>query len=1622
MKAKSIAKILILVFTAACLLVGSLVLYPMIADAATAPSGYTGNGTMAYINKGSNRFDVKGYHNGTWVQTTFANNGYTLATNMGDASITSSAEFVNGGKGVQLNYTVTATQNIIDGKLAVYADVMIANNDRASIEVIKDAGEVIGIKLVDYSTDAQFSLYFSKTGGVTDASTYWFGRYGDRQSNAYNQLSYDNKSSYGTYSSDLTKYSNGDSGFATSWQNINLAKGESRTYSIMLVIGKNAEPPKFNQTIPLSVNIDNFAANKTIDVVARVTDAVGETDSLYYAINGGTEQLLGSVAADGTEKEIAATIDFSNLSAGNYTVSFWLVNSSGVSSSNVTRTFEIKDESFEFNDGYSFKYDLQGGLNEDVPRADFLPEGTVVTVTRNYPTKLGHTFEGWNSRPDGSGTAYTAGQQFTLYGDTTLYAVWEPIKYNVTWYINGVSYTTQESYGTIPSYEGAVNKPSVGCYVYTFTGWSPTLQTVTGTASYTANFEGAYVHTPGPESCTEQQLCLECGEVLMEIRGHDIIHHSEKPVSCENIGWNAYDTCTRCDYSTYQEIAPIGHEYKDEIVLEPTCTKSGYIKYPCTRCNHVKTTVIPALNHDIVTEVEKKATCTENGLIVDECQRADCEYRKETVIYGAHSFEVSERQEAKCEENGYVLYACKHCDDTYREPIEAGHNYVESDRLEAAVEQDGYVEYACTACGDVYRVIIPGFAKIEKNSAVLLIQDVYPWSENNNVSLLNVLKNRGVVTSYNIISSTALESYDLTQYGIVMIANDQNNSMYQNLSRNSEKLENYAKAGGVLIYGACDMGWGGGSISYALPGGVVSENYYSVHNYIANGLHPIITGVNTDGHSVSEDYLKGNYCSHTYFIGSTLPEGTDVILRDANGNATLVEYQLGEGTVIASGLTWEFFYTRSHYNMTNNYSKCAFDDLVTYAVVKSGIEPCEHEYGEAFVVNASCTTSGYTLYVCGLCGHENRVDVTEAFGHSFGEWFMEYAPTCTVDGTEKRICETCNSFEEKSIAKIGHSYELGETKPASCFEEGVELYCCSNCYGYKTEIIPKLNHDYVFTNKIDAGCGVDGQMIFNCSVCQAERIQILPSSNHSFGDDCICDNCGLVIESHQHNMQVTETVPSTCTTFGYVVESCTDCAYTYRTVIDTVSHSWQVSFEEAATCTMSGIIVYNCSNCPAVRNEIVPAHHTLMDNILYDASCTEDGLKEITCINCDYRDTEVIPAHHTWGEAEIIEAATCESTGKAKHVCSVCCLEEEFTVGVLGHQYENGVCVRCGEFFIDNITRYDHKYYGMYFKVDEVISGYGPGLVDEYGVMLDCNEDAQITKVAVYLIQEGTMWRRCIAVKGSNIQYANYVPYLSYKGELLYSGLNSEWINVFPLSENSDGIWCYNDYVTIGANLSDKDGNLLLSLFDLGEAGKKTIIFDNLQNMLLWLDCDVHQHADGDEGEVVLNPTCNFCGIKEYMCTLCGVPYSEEIEMLPHEAGEFETTTEATDTENGTMTQYCEHCGKVLATETIPSKKVVLEDKFEEIANASSREEKLDLIKAAYEAYKALDDKAAAKEEYEKLKAIVDAYNQEAEEKNLGYQFAVNQAGVALGSQAAIFGVLSAIIVILKKILTGGKA
>lgn len=71
-----------------------------------------------------------------------------------------------------------------------------------------------------------------------------------------------------------------------------------------------------------------------------------------------------------------------------------------------------------------------------------------------------------------------------------------------------------------------------------------------------------HVHTGGEATCTAAAKCGGCGQSYgnTNLNNHALVHHEAKAPTCTAVGWEAYDTCSRCTYTTYREI-PAAHTY-----------------------------------------------------------------------------------------------------------------------------------------------------------------------------------------------------------------------------------------------------------------------------------------------------------------------------------------------------------------------------------------------------------------------------------------------------------------------------------------------------------------------------------------------------------------------------------------------------------------------------------------------------------------------------------------------------------------------------------------------------------------------------------------------------------------------------------------------------------------------------------------------------------------------------------------------------------------------------------------------------------------------------------------------------------------------------------------------------
>ena len=103
-------------------------------------------------------------------------------------------------------------------------------------------------------------------------------------------------------------------------------------------------------------------------------------------------------------------------------------------------------------------------------------------------------------------------------------------------------------------------------------------------------------------TCTAAAYCAVCESNYGKVDpdAHDLESHDAQAPTCTEVGWEAYQTCTRegCAYTTYQEIPALGHDGVAKKTTPATCTAEGYTTYTCTRCgDSYRDDEVPALQH-----------------------------------------------------------------------------------------------------------------------------------------------------------------------------------------------------------------------------------------------------------------------------------------------------------------------------------------------------------------------------------------------------------------------------------------------------------------------------------------------------------------------------------------------------------------------------------------------------------------------------------------------------------------------------------------------------------------------------------------------------------------------------------------------------------------------------------------------------------------------------------------------------------------------------------------------------------------------------------------------------------------------------------------------------------------
>ena len=355
-------------------------------------------------------------------------------------------------------------------------------------------------------------------------------------------------------------------------------------------------------------------------------------------------------------------------------------------------------------------------------------------------------------------------------------------------------------------------------------------------------------------------------------------------------------------------------------------------------------------------------------------------------------------------------------------------------------------------------------------------------------------------------------------------------------------------------------------------------------------------------------------------------------------------------------------------------SRCFADAEANREIQPSDtVLPAEHDYHDQ-VVAPTCTAEGYTKHVCSRCGASYTDSYIAPLGHNLVTGAGQ-EPTCTQPGhTAGTYCTRCDYVQSGSetIPALGHNWGgWTVTTAATCTVAGVETRTCSRCGEKETRPVAASGHtpgSPARENEASATCTAAGSydLVTRCAVCRT-----VLTTEHRY------------ISALGHSYTETVTPPA-CTAQGYTTHRCARCGDTYTdTFTAALGHNWNdgVLVKEPKEGE-SGLRRYTCTRCNATRDEVVPSldhtHHYTA--VITAPTCTAQGYTTYTCSCGDSYVAEYVPAQgHAFSDWNTTTAPTCTTAGVQSRLCARCGALESREAEALGHDYQDGVCIRCGQ-------------------------------------------------------------------------------------------------------------------------------------------------------------------------------------------------------------------------------------------------------------------------------------------------------------------------------------------------------
>ena len=300
----------------------------------------------------------------------------------------------------------------------------------------------------------------------------------------------------------------------------------------------------------------NYTANSSRTLYAIWESNAPKTYTVSFNANGGS----GAPASQTKTHNVTLTLSSTKPTRTGHTFLGWSTSSSATSATysaggSYTNNASVTLYAVWKPNTYTVTFNANGGSG--APASQTKTYGVTLTLSSTKPTRTGYTFLGWSTSSTATSATYSAGGNFTTNANTTLYAVWSPNTYTISYSANGGSgapSSQTKTHGVTLTLSST--KPTrTG---YSFLGWS-TSSTATSASysaggSFTTNASTTLYAVWSPNSYTVSYSANGgSGAPSSQTKTHGVTLtlSSTKPTRTgySFLGWSTSSTATSATYS-----------------------------------------------------------------------------------------------------------------------------------------------------------------------------------------------------------------------------------------------------------------------------------------------------------------------------------------------------------------------------------------------------------------------------------------------------------------------------------------------------------------------------------------------------------------------------------------------------------------------------------------------------------------------------------------------------------------------------------------------------------------------------------------------------------------------------------------------------------------------------------------------------------------------------------------------------------------------------------------------------------------------------------------------------------------------------------------------------------------